>query len=318
MLGQAMEREILSQPEVLRENVDHYLAEARRALWSRNLDMILLVARGSSDHAAIYARYLFEVYLGIPVTLSAPSVITRYKADVKYKRALAIGISQSGAAPDVAEVLRKLRFEDHITLGITNTPESPLTRVSEYKLMLNAGDEISVPATKTFTATLLALYQSARALGANLPDPTPCLPDREWLRECQATAKEHAPHVIGLSPVFTLGRGFAFPTALETALKLMESALIVAKGYSSADFEHGPKALAGEGSLAIGFGGSYDALGEQNCLVLRCPEPIQEVPETLLPLWHIVYSQFLALETARIRGIDPDSPQFIRKITQTS
>jgi glucosamine--fructose-6-phosphate aminotransferase (isomerizing) len=313
-----MEREILSQPEVLRENVDHYLTEARRALWSRNLDMILLAARGSSDHAALFARYLFEIYLVIPVTLSAPSVITRYKATVNYKRALAIGISQSGAAPDVAEVLRKLRIEDHITLGITNTADSPLTRVSEYKLMLNAGDEVSVPATKTFTTTLLALYQCARALGASLPDPSPFLPDREWFRECQALAKEHAPHVIGLSPVFTLGRGFSFPTALETALKLMESALIVAKGYSAADFEHGPKALAGEGSLVIGFGGNYDALSEQNCLVLRCPEPRQEVPETLLPLWHIVYSQFLALEAARIKGIDPDEPQFIRKVTKTS
>jgi glucosamine--fructose-6-phosphate aminotransferase (isomerizing) len=317
MLGQAMEREIFEQPDVLARNVDEYLAQARRACWGGDLDLILLAARGSSDHAALYARYLFEVYLQIPVSLSAPSVITRYGSNVRYRRTMAIGISQSGAAPDVAEVIKKLRQDDQVTMGITNTADSPLTRVAENSLLLEAGPEKSVPATKTYTTTLLALYQTARALGAKLPDPSPYLPDQNWLFTVKKQAEQDAPAVLQSNPVFMLARGFSFTTALEAALKLMESALIPAKGYSTADFEHGPRALAGEESMAIGFGSMPQGLEAQGCVTVLAPTPSAEIPEALLPIWHAIYAQFLALSAARLKEIDPDTPQHIRKVTRT-
>jgi glutamine---fructose-6-phosphate transaminase (isomerizing) len=307
----------MDRPWSEKSSKDDYLVQARRACWGPDLDLILLAARGSSDHAALYGRYLFEIYLQVPVSLSAPSVITRYGSNVRYRRTMAIGISQSGAAPDVAEVMKKLRQDDQVTLGITNTAESPLTKVAEGKLLLNAGPELSVPATKTYTATLLALYQTARALGAKLPDPSPFLPDGNWLLTAQKQAENDAPAVIASMPVFMLGRGFSFPTALEAALKLMESALIPAKGYSTADFEHGPRALAGEGSMAVGFGSIPDGLQTQGCQTVQCPSPPNEVPEPLLPIWQAIYAQFLALCTARLQDIDPDAPQHIRKITRT-
>ena len=175
-----MEREIRQQPALLAANSSPYF-ESLKGFFNgqREFDMVLLAARGSSDNAALYARYLIEIHLGIPVSLAAPSVITRYKSNIKYRRCLAIGISQSGAAPDVAEVLSYMRDQGHVTLGITNTADSRLTTVATHTLLLNSGKEESVAATKTYTSTLLALYQLVRAMGGDLPEPT--LPDDAWI-----------------------------------------------------------------------------------------------------------------------------------------
>lgn len=308
-----MEREIREQPEVLRRNADSYRDQSERALAGYDPQMVLLVARGSSDNAALIARYWLEVTLGIPVSLAAPSVLTRFKRKIKYPRCLAIGISQSGAAPDVAEVLGSLRDDGHRTVAITNTRNSRITQEAEHSIYLDAGPELSVAATKTYTSTLLALYQIVRALAPSMPEPT--TPADEWCERARGAAEDASGIVVRSSPVFSLGRGYGFGTAHETALKLMECALIPCKAYSSADFEHGPKALAGHGSAAISYGGEMPELKKHGCEIVVAQDP--GVAEELKPIWDVFFGQWLALLAARARGLDPDDPRHIQKITET-
>ncbi len=315
-----MESEIREQPAVLAAGAATY-ADALQALAGRKFEMVLLAARGSSDNAALYARYLLEVFLQVPVTLAAPSVLTRFNRHVKYTNCLAVGISQSGAAPDVAEVLASLRADGHTTLAITNTAGSRLTVEAEHSLLLGAGLERSVAATKTYSASLLALYELVRVLGGGLPDPTNLLPGDEWVETAREAAAIASGPVVRSTPVFSLARGFGFSTAQEAALKLMECALIPCKAYSSADFEHGPKALAGHGSAAICFDGPKPDLQAQGCQILCAPDvpsvSAGDISGILNPVWDIVFGQWLALTAARARGLNPDDPRHIQKVTQT-
>jgi glucosamine--fructose-6-phosphate aminotransferase (isomerizing) len=317
-MGIAMEREIRQQPSVLAANAPDYLEQLAAIFSSEHeFDMVLLAARGSSDNAALYARYLIEIHLGIPVSLAAPSVITRYKSNIRYRNCLAIGISQSGAAPDVAEVLGYMHEQGHTTLAITNTADSRLTRVASNTLLLNCDKEESVAATKTYTSTLLALYQLVRALGGKLPKPT--LPDENWIESSQAIAQGFSGPLNRCNPVFAIARGYGFCTALETALKLMECALVACKAYSAADFEHGPKALAGHGSAAISYFGALTGLRDQGCEILEVDRPLAKTPdiEPIYPLWDIIVGQWLALHVARSRGLDPDKARHLSKVTKT-
>lgn len=313
VLGKFMEAEIREQPEVLARGAEAYSEVLRAALDGKRFDMVLLAARGSSDNAALYARYLIEVYLGIPAILAAPSVLTRYHRRVRYENCLAIGISQSGAAPDVAEVICEAREAGHTTLAITNTAGSRLTQEAEFSLLLDAGQENSVAATKTYSASLLALYEAIRALGADLP--ALALPGEDWAEQTQRAAAETGGIVVRSQPAFALARGFNFGTAHETALKLMECALIPCKAYSTADFEHGPKALAGYGSAIVSYDGALPNLADQGAQVI--PAPIPEVAEPLQPIWNAFFGQWIALTCARARALDPDKPQHLRKVTET-
>jgi glucosamine--fructose-6-phosphate aminotransferase (isomerizing) len=315
MLGELMETEIWEQPDILARSCDRYLEVARSSVQGQTFDIVLLAARGSSDHAAQFARYLIEIHLGIPVSLAAPSVLTRYGTRVGYKNALAIGISQSGSAPDVSEVLAMMREEGHATIAITNTEKSRLTQIADSSVLLDAGPERSVAATKTYTASLLALYQLARALGADIPDPKKLLPGKGWMNESNAAAETASGTILRSNPTFALARGYSFCTALETALKLMECALVPCKAYSTADFEHGPKALAGHGSAAVVYGEPAQGLAAQGCRILQAPDAT--VPEPMQPIWEIVFGQWLALFAARAHGLDPDHPDHIQKVTET-
>ena len=311
MLGQHMEREIRQQPGVLQ---DARYEEALAPLRGRSFDMVLLAARGSSDHAALFARYLIEVHLGVPVSLAAPSVLTRFGTRVRYTNCLAVGVSQSGAAPDIAEVLEALRAEGHTTVGVTNTADSRLATCVDVPVLLGAGEERALAATKTYTASLLAMVALVRALGADVP--TDRLPDGAWVERCEAEARVASGAVLRSNPVFGLGRGYGYATAHETALKLMECALIPCKAYSTADFEHGPKALAGHGSAAISFEGDRPGLVEQGCEIVVAPEA-EGVPAELRPIWDAVFGQWVALHAARARGLDPDAARHLNKVTQT-
>lgn len=311
MLGQHMEREIREQPSVLR---NARYGEALRPLAGRGFDMVLLAARGSSDHAALFARYLIEVHLGIPVSLAAPSVLTRFGSRVRYTNCLGVGISQSGAAPDIAEVLEALRTDGHTTVGITNTEGSRLAGCVDVPVLLDAGVEKALAATKTYTASLLAVVELVRALGADLPDGP--LPDDGWVERCEEQATFASGALLRSNPVFALGRGYGFAAAHETALKLMECALIPCKAYSTADFEHGPKALAGHGSAALSYEGERAGLAEQGCEIVVAPEP-SGVPAELRPIWDAVFGQWVALHTARSRGLDPDAARHLNKVTKT-
>ena len=310
--GHRMEQELREQPSVLAANADRYLHELRAVVGGMEFEMVLLAARGSSDNAALYARYLVEINLRVPVSLAAPSVITKYGTDMRYPKCLAVGISQSGEAPDVSEVLGHMRSKGHSTLAITNTAGSRLTKESEHSLVLGAGTESSVAATKTYTASLLALYQLVRALGAALPAPS--LPDDSFVADCEAAAKEASGVLVRSSVLFALARGYSFCSAHETALKLMECALLPCKPYSTADFEHGPKALATHGTAAIVFGEPPTVLGESGCTCVQAPA---KAPPESQPMFDAVFGQWLALHTARARGLDPDNPKNLSKVTRT-
>lgn len=307
-----MEEEIRSQSDVLAKNSARYLQELRSVLSGRDFEMVLLVARGSSDNAALAARYLIEIHLGIPVCLAAPSVITRYDGAIRYPKCLAVGISQSGAAPDVSEVLAELRRQGHATLAITNTPGSRITDEAEHTLLLDAGEEKAVAATKTYTASVLATYQLVRALGADLPDVT--IPDDQWIDQCRTAAENDLTKLLRCPIVFSLARGYNFATCQETALKLIECALVPCKPYSLADFEHGPKAMAGSGSAAIIFGDTPASLLDSGTQILVAPKSDQGPASAI---WDVIYGQWLALFAARARGYDPDRPERLAKVTET-
>lgn len=313
-LGRLMESEVRSQPAVLAENCARYGTELSEKLGGQEYDMVLLAARGSSDNAALLGRYLIEIFLGIPVSLAAPSVLTRFGTSVRYPKCLAVGISQSGAAPDVAEVLGNLRAQGHATLAITNTPGSRLTMEAEHSLLLGAGEERSVAATKTYSASLLAMVQLVRALGGKIDDPSLLLPTEEWVEQARESAEASLGPVLRSSILFALGRGYSFCTAQEQALKLMECALLSCKSYSTADFQHGPKALASHGSALIVYGENPEGLDEFGAVPVLAPA----APEGPMgPIWQIIFGQWIALLAARARGLDPDRPQALSKVTLT-
>ncbi len=310
-----MEREIREQPVLLAANWRKYRETLRSLFRGVDLDLVLLAARGSSDHAALYARYLLEIHLGIPVVLAAPSVVTRYGVRLRYpERTLAVGISQSGAAPDVAEVLEEMRNGGHTTLAITNTSGSRLTDVAEHSLLLDAGPEQSVAATKTYTTSLLALYALGCAFDPSLPDPE--LPSDNWLDEAENAAQAASGAVLRNPTLFSLARGYRFCSAHESALKLMECAMLPCKAYSTADFEHGPKVLADHGSAVVCFGSAPPGLAEQGGELILAPEH-GGVQEEVLPIWDGLFGQWLALLAARARGLDPDHPSGLSKVTKT-
>jgi glucosamine--fructose-6-phosphate aminotransferase (isomerizing) len=316
-LGVKMEAEILEQPALLAQNVNRFENELSSFRHVAMPQLFVLVARGSSNNAAIYARYLFEVGLGVPAMIAAPSISTQFGITTRYPPAIGIGISQSGAAPDVANVLSVINANGYQTLAITNTPASLVEMHAKTLLHLGAGIERSVPATKTYTLSLLALLQLARAMGADYPDPSPYLPNEAWLTIARETAQAHVEAVRVGEVGFVVGRGFSFSSACEISLKLIECSLIPCHSYSVADFQHGPRVLARANSWLISLEGQLAPNVIRNAKVLLPPEPHSNIPPVMRPLWLVIYGQWLALEMARVKGIDPDDPDGLSKITKT-
>lgn len=304
-----MEREIREQSGILARNLPKYREAATSQLAGLRPRGVALIARGSSDNAALLARYLIETHLRIPVTLAAPSVLTRYGAKVDYSGFLGIGVSQSGAGPDVAEMLSLIRSQGGSTLALTNVPGSPVSQAAQATILLEAGNEASVAATKTYTASLAALYEAVRALGAALPEPR--LPDDPWIEDCRIRAKAALPTLLQAQVLISVGRGYRYATACETALKLIECALLPCKSYSTADFVHGPLALAGTGACIVSFG---ESVAGTEGTVIHAPD-LGDSPDS--PLLDVVFGQWLALYASLARGLDPDAPPRIKKVTQT-
>lgn len=303
VLGEWMEREIEEQIELLPARADSYL---KLKIDPSEFDLVVIAARGSLDNVGLYLKYLVETEWNIPAVMAAPSVQTVYGKELRYPRTLGIGISQSGESPDVTAVIASLNGQGQRTLAITNEPESPLAKAANDTVLLDVGVEKCVAATKTYSASLLAAYTLVLR---SKPD----FPTKDWLDVCKDAAYEFAPGIDAAGIVFALGRGYTFGTACETALKLMECALVPCKSYSTADFEHGPKALLSPNTIAIVYGKMPEVLKEMSERVFNA----QSTQEIQSPIWHAILLQCLALETARIRGFDPDSPPNLSKITKT-
>ena len=295
---------------------------------------VWIAARGSSDHAAVYAKYLFGARLGVPVALAAPSLITLYERAPRLDRWVAIGISQSGASPDVVRVIEEARAQGNVTLAITDRIESPLARAAEHVVALGIGGERAVAATGSFTTTLLALAHLASGWRGE-EDPelerVPQLAERALA--AQASARKLADAIAQHPACAVVGRGFGFPVALEWALKLKELAGVFAEPFSAADYRHGPIALATSGApvFAIELRGPAaadvrrlgDDLRERGARIVRVSAEsdadlcLPDAPEWLAPIPAAIAGQLVAYWLARARGRDPEAPPGLRKVTRT-
>ncbi len=339
-----VETDMNEQPEVLARLVGtrHHIAAALRPLRERRPAGILLVARGSSDNAATYGRYLLEAAIGRPAALSANSLFTRYGCRTRLDGWMAVAISQSGATPEVTEVLQLARELGATTLALTNDPSSPLADTADFAIDLGASAERAVPATKSYTATLVALALVAESIG-EVPwdfEDLPAIGD--LVADTLASPSAVAPAVdlfLGSTQSVHLGRGFLYCAALESALKMRETAQLAVQGYSTADFLHGPIAASGRGTVALCHVGRGPTLEDANEVARRLSQrgstviaiasselgpdwqacvPIAPVDESLAAVVHAVRGQQLAVEVALARGLDPDRPQGLTKVTPTA
>src|SRR5947209_5536048 len=240
--------EIRQQPAALARTISEearHIEKFKRAIAAKRPKLIVLAARGTSDNAAQFGRYLLEITTGIPVSLAAPSIATLYKAEIDYTDALVVAISQSGESTDTNVVLEKARAQGALTIGITNEARSSITRIAERIFLVRAGREKSVAATKTYTGQVLMLYLLAYALEGDVK-----ISDLEKLPDWADAALRLEKEIRALSERYrfmdhaaVVGRGLNYSNAFEFALKLMETCYVIAERFSSADFLHGPIAL---------------------------------------------------------------------------
>jgi len=335
-----LHREIGEQPAAVARFLDGESSRvARLAAPLRRADIrfVFVVARGTSDNAARYAQYVFGALAGLPVALAAPSLVTLYGAPPRLRGALVVGISQSGRSPDVVETVAAARRAGAPTIAIVNDAGSPLALAADEVLPIHAGEERSVAATKTYTAQLAAVALLAASLAGRrhvLADLQRIPRAMERVLGTEAAARRAARRIAGASRAVVLARGMNYPTAWEIALKLKELALLLAEPYSSADFQHGPIAMAERRLPAIVVSPRRSrAAAELVALAARLRAgrspvvsigpsgpgsiPLPDVPEVLSPIVAVIPGQLLAFHAARARGLDPDAPRGIRKVTET-
>ena len=330
--------EISAQPSVLarlRESQGPRLLRLGADLAERRPRGLLIAARGSSDHAAVYAQYLFGVRARLAVALAAPSLFTVYDAAPRLDGWIVLAISQSGASPDVVSVVAEARRQGAPSVALTDVASSDLARVADEVVPLCVGGERAVAATGTFTASLFALAHLVTGWsGADESRALAEVPDR--VRAALAERERAAQVARGLASAelaYVIGRGFGFPVALEWALKLKEVAGLPAEPYSAADYRHGPIAVAAEGVPALLIDADGPARGDLTALaqqlrargarVVRTSDDgagdlrFPAGPEWLAPIPAAIVGQLLALELGLARGRDPDRPPGLTKITRT-
>ena len=340
-----MLQEIAAQPDALTSTIEAERAKIVRLgkfLKDRDIDLIVLVARGSSDNAALFGRYLLEITTGIPVSLSAPSVHTLYHAKLNLQHALVIGVSQSGEGEDINLVLENARQCGAYTVGITNEASSSMAGLVDETLVMHGGRERSVAATKTFTGQMMLFYMLAAELGSDSNGIA-----YEKIPDFTARALEQKPAILELVERYVfmencvvVGRGLAYANAYELALKLMETCYVVAERFSSADFLHGPLAMverhfpvflfAPPGVMLPGVKDLIRRLQELHAETITITADLEaarlctravimprEIDEFLAPIPYIIPGQLFAALLAEAKGLDPDAPRSLSKVTRT-
>jgi glutamine---fructose-6-phosphate transaminase (isomerizing) len=342
--GSLMAREIAEQPAVFERILTDGLAGIKQVaahISASEPRFVVLAARGTSDHAALYAKYLVEIVLGRPAGLASPSTMTAYGARPDLRDVLFVAVSQSGGSPDLVESLTTAGQCGALTVAVTNAPASALATAARLHIDVLAGPEKAVAATKSYTAELLALYLLVDALrGGDGSQARSIVEATQVLVSDTEQVAAVARRFEGVERLVVTGRGYSYPTAREAALKLMETSYISAQAFSGADLLHGPMAMLQRDSAVIaiaadGVGGDamqpvLDRLAELETSLtivgsglrdsasqraaLRLPRGL---PEELSPLAEIIPLQMLARELAVVRGLDPDAPRGLRKVTQT-
>jgi glucosamine--fructose-6-phosphate aminotransferase (isomerizing) len=313
--------------------------------------LIILAARGTSDNAACFGRYLLEITTGIPVSLAAPSIFTLYGAKVDLAGALVIAISQSGESTDTNLVLERAKAQGALTVGITNEASGTLARIADHPFLVRAGKERSVAATKTYTGQVLLLYMMAYALGARLHlDHLRRLP--EWTQSAlrlEPQVAEASERYRFMDHAVVAGRGLNYANAYEFSLKLMETCYIVAERFSPADFQHGPIAMVERSFPVFVFAPPGDTWPSTRQMIQRLDHlkaetliitdrrnreargaggrPLcvsagfgaggRRLPDLYTPIPYIVPAQLFTANLAIRKGIDPDRPRALHKITRT-
>ena len=338
-----MLEEIAEQPAVLERTIVAEREKMMRLgdfLRQKDIDLIILVARGSSDNAALFGRYLLEVTTGIPVSLSAPSVFTLYNAKLRLKRAVVIGVSQSGEGDDINHVLERSKAYGAFTIGITNEDSSSMAKLADETLLIHAGRERSVAATKTYTGQMLHFYMLANAVGNKRLDFHKIPSFAQASLELREKVKEVVERYIFMENCVVVGRGMNYGNSYELALKLMETCYVVAERFSSADFFHGPLAIVERRFPVIMFGPTgvtqpsnidlLNRLHELNadCFAITNDDEIAklatqsiklsgEIDEFLSPIPFIIPAQMFAAYLSEAKGLDPDEPRSLKKVTKT-
>jgi len=352
-----MRAEICQQPAAIERTLtaEWRRAEKLRSHFQRNPPrLIVLAARGTSDNAAQFGRYLLEISTGIPVSLAAPSVFTLYRANLELKDTVVVAISQSGESTDTNLVLERAKSAGAFTVGITNESDSSLARLAMHTLLVRAGKERSVAATKTYTGQLMCMYLLAYALGARL-----ALKDLRRLSDWSESAlklepaiRERAQRYCFMRHAVCVGRGLNYANSFEFALKLMETCYVVAERFSSADLLHGPIAMLEASFPAFLFCppgvtwkpmrellGKLHSIRAETLLItdasnkeaatlkgltqapLTIPAAMAKkdsvAEELYTPIPYVIPAQLFAASLAEVKQLDPDRPRTLSKVTQT-
>ncbi len=340
-----LEQEIFQQKDVLVSLINEQMARVAKiaeAIKAFNPTFVCLAARGTSDNAALYAKYLLGAYTGLPMMLAAPSLHTLYQMPPNLAHGLVIGISQSGRAEDVRQVLEDARKQGALTLAITNYEDSPMAQTAQYHLSLLAGEEVSIAATKTYTAqlTIIAMLIAELTPHKELKGELSLLPDAmAQTLENTHSINQWAERYRYATNLAVIGRGFNYCTAFEISLKVKELCYMSTHGYSEADFRHGPIATIQQGFPVMlvapkGVTLPYqldllNVLKERGaeCLVISNDDEalagghygmrIPDVPEWLSPILAVVHGQVFAMKQALYRGYPVDKPRGLNKVTVT-
>lgn len=337
-----MAAEISEQPEVwhrlLTAGADA-IAHAAVEITTYTPRFVMLAGRGTSNNAALYAKYLIEVGHGIPAGLVSPSTVTVYDARPAMRDVLYIAVSQSGGSPDLVQSLQAAREQGALTVAVTNNVDSDLANAAQLVIDIMAGPERAVAATKSYTASLLALHLLLERIRGDGLDVHKLPELASHIIESAEAVHTVAERYRFAQRLIVTGRGYSYATAREAALKLMETCYLSAQAFSGADLLHGPLASVDPlvpvlAVVPAGAGGramlpALDRLAERNADVFGIGDPDllthltggiplpADVPEELSPLLEILPLQQLALHLAIARGEDPDQPRGLQKVTET-
>ena len=346
--------EIQEQPEALRRTLRDQWPQAealRKLLEAKRPRLIVLAARGTSDNAAQFGRYLLEISTCIPVSLAAPSIYSLYGSTVDFRDALVVAISQSGESTDTNLVLERAKASGAFTVGITNEEGSSLTRIADHVLLVRAGKEKSVAATKTYTGQMMALYLIAYALGAPIEfDQLSRIPDYvDVALRLEEQVAAHSERFTFMGRAVSVARGLNYSNAFEFALKLMETCYVVAERFSAADLLHGPIAMVEHAFPTFLFAPSgptwqpmCEMIAKVRSLQADCTVitdlgngPAVETrskslviqqnlsfsgplpADVFTPIPYIVPAQLFAAHLAVHKGLNPDAPRTLSKVTLT-
>jgi glucosamine--fructose-6-phosphate aminotransferase (isomerizing) len=341
-----MWKEISEQPSVIERNQSINLPKIKQILEEvdkRNIQCVYTAARGTSNHAAYYGKYVLEMMVGIPVAIGAPSITTIYGKKVNFKNCMVVAISQSGKAADALEVIREANKQGALTVSITNHPDSPLAEEAMFHLCCEAGPELSVAATKTFMSQLFPFA----LLAAQWSKDNELLQDLRKIPEKIAETLKLADDIENkveryrfINECFVLSRGANYPIALESALKIQETTYVRAKAFPTSEFYHGPIAMLDRNIPAILYAPEGPSIKNMQEMILKLKEKEVEsivvsnnsdilsmgttsfrIPETdndvISPFLCTAVAQMFACKLSLAKGFNPDNPRDLSKVTIT-